>query len=323
LVATLIMMPAIQYLPDDWRFRLLAAGLAGGAAFAVLLAIAPQCATGAFGNMDPIVREYWYSKVSEGLPIWHQSWRTSINLGAGLLCGAISWIILRGSMSRKDRRKLDTIAFFLFYGLLLSIFVIRTISVATAFAIPVTAVLVALLFKRYRRSKVAVRRIGLVVVMLLLLVPGAAVSTLIPAKPETTGTKSNASAVPTDDDCQSALSIRKLSALPTGNIVAPFDMGPMILAQTPHSVLASSHHRNERAMRDHIQIFRSAPEQSYRLMKAHGIDYLAVCPQEAELGFYAKKDSGGLWARIERGDVPSWLTPLSDQGAGIKVWRIR
>jgi hypothetical protein len=320
LVATLIMIPAIQYLPDDWRLRLLVAGLAGGAALAVLLVAAPQCATGAFGNMDPIVREYWYSKVSEGLPIWHQSWRTSINLGAGLLCGVISWIILRGSMSRKDRRKLDTIAFFLFYGLLLSIFVIRTISVATAFAIPVTAVLVALLFKRYRRSKVAVRRIGLVVVMLVLLVPGAAVSSLFPAKLETTGPTSEAQ---TDDDCQSALSIRKLSALPQGTIVAPFDMGPMILAQTPHSVLASSHHRNERAMRDHIQIFRSAPEQSYLLMKAHGIDYLAVCPQEAELGFYAKKDPGGLWARIKQGNSPSWLLPLPDQGEGVKIWRVR
>lgn len=320
LVATLIMIPAIQYLPDDWRLRLLGAGLAGGAALAVLLVAAPQCATGAFGNMDPIVREYWYSKVSEGLPIWHQSWRTSINLGAGLLCGVISWIILRGSMSRKDRRKLDTIAFFLFYGLLLSIFVIRTISVATAFAIPVTALLVALLFKRYRRSKVAVRRIGLVVVMLVLLVPGAAVSSLFPAKPETTGPTATA---PTDDDCQSALSIRKLSALPQGNVVAPFDMGPMILAQTPHSVLASSHHRNEKAMRDHIQIFRSAPEESYRLMKAHGIDYLAVCPQEAELGFYTKKDPGGLWARIKQGNPPSWLLPLPDQGEGVKIWRVR
>ncbi len=323
LLATLIMMPAIQFLPDDWRLRSLAALLAGGGALAVLLVAAPQCATGAFGNMDPIVREYWYSKVSEGLPIWHQSWRTSINLGAGLLCGVISWMVLRGSMSRKDRRKLDTIAFFLFYGLLLSIFVIRTISVATAFAIPVTAVLVALLFKRYRRSKVAVRRIGLVVVMLLLLVPGAAVSSLFPAKPETTGAKSNAGASPTNDDCQSALSIRQLSALPKGNIVAPFDMGPMILAQTPHSVLASSHHRNELAMRDHIQIFRSAPEQSYRLMKAHGMDYLVVCQQEAELAFYAEKDPGGLWARIAKGDVPSWLSPLTDQGEGIKVWRVR
>lgn len=322
LMATLIMTGAIQFLPDDWRLRLVAAGIAGGAALAVLLATAPQCAAGAFGNMDPIVREYWYSKVSEGLPIWHQSWRTSANLGAGLLCGAISWIVLRGIVGREDRRKLDTIAFFLIYGLLLSIFVIRTISVATAFAIPVTAVLVALLFKRYRRSKVATRRIGLVVIMLLLLVPGAAVSSLVRSEPETTAVKSNADAAPTNEDCQSALSVRKLSGLAKGTIIAPFDMGPMILANTAHTVLASSHHRNEQAMRDHIQIFRSAPDQSHRLMKARRIDYLVICPQEAELGFYAQKDPVGLWAQVKKGRIPAWLSPMPDMGDGIQVWRV-
>ncbi len=151
--ATLVMLPAIRFLPDDWRMRLAAVAVAGGGALALIFVAAPQCVGGAFGNLDPVVREYWYSKVSEGLPVWHQSWRTSVNLGAGLLCGAVSWLILRGKLKREDRRKLDAIGFFLFYGLLLSIFVMRTVSVATAYAIPVTAVLIAYLFQRYRQSK--------------------------------------------------------------------------------------------------------------------------------------------------------------------------
>jgi hypothetical protein len=230
--------------------------------------------------------------------------------------------VLRAKLKGEDRRKLDTIGFFLFYGLLLSIVIIRTISVATAFAIPVAAALVALLFEHYRKSQVPVGRITLVAVMLVVLVPGAAVSSLIRAIPDTAeatekkATKSNGA-------CQAALSVRSLSALPKGSFVAPFDMGPMILAQTPHNVLASSHHRNEAGMRDHIEIFRSKPDTAYSLMKARGIDYLAACPKEAELGFYAKKDPEGLWAQISKRNVPDWLEPMPDMGKGIKVWRVR
>jgi hypothetical protein len=322
LLATVVMVPAIRFLPDDWRLRIAAAGLAGAGALAALYLLAPQCAGGAFGSMDPLVREYWYSKINEGLPVWHQSWRTAANLGSGVLCGATSWFVLRAKLKGDDRRKLDTIGFFLFYGLLLSVLIIRTISVATAFAIPVAAALVALIFEKYRKSKVSGRRIALVAIILVVLVPGAAVSSLIRAIPNAGDAKAK-TVTSSNDQCQSALSVRALSALPKGNFVAPFDMGPMILAQTPHSVLASSHHRNERAMHDHIEIFRSAPNAAHRLIKARDIDYLAACPQEAELGFYAKKDPKGLWAQISKGNVPDWLEPMPDVGEGIKVWRIR
>ena len=319
--ATIVMLPAIRLLPDDPRFRLLAAGVAGCGALAAVLLVAPQCASGAFGNMDPLVREYWYSKVNEGLPVWHQPWRVAANLGAGLFCGAVSWLILRNRLKRDERRKLEAIGFFIFFGLVLSVLIIRTISVATAFAIPVTAVLVAQLFKQYRQSKIPLRRIGLVVAMLALLVPGAAVSSLIRMIPDSSE-HTEKQVTSSNELCQSALSVRALSVLPEGTLLAPFDMGPTILAQTPHNVLASSHHRNERAMHDHIQIFRSAPDAAYRLMKKRGINYLTVCAQEAELGFYAKKDPGSLWAQVKKGNVPDWLAPLPAMGEGIKVWRV-
>lgn len=322
IVATLVMLPAIRLLPDDWRLRLGAAVLAGIGALTAIFLLAPQCAGGAFGTMDPLVREYWYVKVTEGLPVWHQPWRVAVNLGAGLFCGAVSWVVLRGRLKRHARQQFDTIGFFVIFGLILSILIIRTISVATAFAIPVTAAFIALLFKQYRQSKVPLRRIGLVGAMLVLLVPGAAVSSLIRAIPDETEQKEKP-VTRANDLCQSAPSVRTLANLPQGTFIAPFDMGPMILAQTPHTVLASSHHRNEQAMHDHIQIFRSVPAAAQRLMQARGIDYLAVCEAEAELGFYAKRDPNGLWAQLKKGNVPAWLEPLPDRGERIRVWRVR
>lgn len=322
LLATAIMLPTIRFCSDDWRLRAGGAALAGIGALAVIMFTAPQCVGGAFGNLDPLVREYWYSNVTEGLPIWHQPWRVVINLGAGLLCGAFSWLVLRNQLKREDRRKLDSMAFLILYGLLLSVLVFRTISVASAYAIPATAVLIASLFKRYRQSKIPLRRIGLVAAMLALLVPGAIISSITRAIPDKADRKEKP-VTTANDLCQSALSVRALSTLPKGTFVAPFDMGPTILVQTPHRVLASSHHRNEQAMHDHIQIFRSEPATAHRLMQARGINYLAICPNEAELGFYAKKDPKGLWAQIKVNSVPDWLLPLPDHGEGIKVWRVR
>jgi hypothetical protein len=321
-LATIVMLSAIRFAPDDRKWRLLTGGMAGISSLAVLFMYAPQCVGGAFGNMDPLVREYWYAKVSEGLPIWHQPWRTAANLSAGLLCGAMCWVALQISSKHEARRKLGAIGFFLFYGLLLSVLVTRTISVATAYAIPVAGVLIASLFQKYRQSKIPVRRVGLVALMLVILVPGAAISSLVRAIPAATN-KNDARAETRNDACESAKSVRALSVLAKGHFIAPFDMGPMILAQTPHMVLASSHHRNEKAMHDHIEIFRSAPEDAHRVMKARSIDYLAACPEEAELGFYAKKDPAGLWAQISKNRVPDWLEPLPDVGKGIKVWRVR
>lgn len=323
LLGTAVILPATRTLPDDWRLRLAAAGIAGAGALALLFVSAPQCASGAFGTMDPLVREYWYANISEGLPVWHQSWDTAISLGAGLIWGAISWPFARRMVRGQNRRGLDTTGFFLFYGLVLSIFVMRTISVATAYAVPVAAVLIALLFKRYRQSKSAPRRVGLVAAMLVLLVPGAAISSLIRLMPEKSEANRKTAGTPSNTACQSAQSVRALAKLPKGTFLAPFDMGPMILAQTPHSVLASSHHRNEQAMHDHIQIFRSEPAAARRLMQARRIDFVALCPRETELEIYAKKDPGGLWAQMARGDVPGWLESLPEMGRGIKVWRVR
>ena len=322
ILATGVMLLSIRFLPDDARLRLAAACVAATGAVIAIYAMAPQCLGGAFQTMDPLVREYWYSKVNEGLPVWRQPWRTALSLGAGLLSGAVSWFALRPTLNRDDRRNLDTIGFFLLYGLVLSVLVIRTISVATAFAIPVTAAYCAMLFEKYRKSKIPVRRVGLVAAILVLIVPGATVSGVLRALPKGSQTIEG-NTVTANDTCQSALSVRALSALPKGDIVAPFDLGPMILAQTRHSVLASSHHRNEKGMHDHIEIFRSAPPSSYRLMKARGVDYLVVCPKEAELGFYAKKDPNGLWAQIASRNTPGWLEPLPDMGDGVKVWRVR
>jgi len=319
-VAAAIMLPAITATPKNWRLRMGAAALAGIAAIGTLLLLAPQCSAGAFGNLDPLVRDFWYAHVNEGLPVWHQKARIAISLLAAPICGLVAiFFVIREAMG-KQRSEIRVAAFFAIYAALLSVLVFRTVSVASAFAIPLVALLIVSLFHRYRRSRLPVRRVGLVAAMLALLVPGAVASQIfglaIP-KAQTRQSELNSR------ECQSVASVSALASLPKARILAPFDMGPTILLTTEHEVLASSHHRNERAMHDHIAIFLSPPEKSRGIIAKNGITHLAICADEAEMGNYKRKNAGGLWAQLDKGKTLGWLEPMESAGENIKLWRVK
>ena len=322
LFAAAVMLPALRLLRPNPIIRGAVAAVAGGGALAIILAMAPQCTGGAFADLDPLVREYWYSKVNEGMPVWYQPWRSAIVLLAGPVCGAIAWVILARKSNRDDWPALATAGFFLFYALLLTVLVIRTVSVAAAYAIPITAALIAAVFFEYRRAKEPVKRVGLVAAMLALLIPGAIVASILSATKSPAEAK-NERGETSNAQCQSVESVAALKTIRDARFVAPFDMGPTILLATPNKVLASSHHRNWRAMHDHIEIFRSPSETALPILKKHGITHIAICPSEAEMAYYAKKDPNGLWAQLKKGNTPAWLERLPDMGEGINVWRLR
>lgn len=323
-LAAAIMIPAIIVRPDLRRIRILAAGVAGAAALAALLWIAPQCAGGAFGGLDPLVREYWYIHVREGLPLWDQDPTAVLALLSGPLCGLAALAAVQrraGGLASKDMR---LAGFFLVYSVLLSLLVFRTVAVASAFAIPLTAIWINQLFQQYRRAPGAAGRIGAIALILFLLVPGALASQLAGTATQMFSHRDPAIAArkAANAACQSASSVAALNSLARARLLAPIDMGPVILLTTKHSVLASSHHRNRQGMHDHIEIFRSAPDAAHALLQKRGIRYLVACTDEPELQFYADKDPVGLWARIASGNPPPWLVPMPDRGMGLKIWRV-
>ena len=320
-----ILLPAIIIRPEHRRWRILATLVAGAAIVGCLLVSAPICARGAFAGLDPLVREYWYVHVSEGLPIWRQDMEAAVTLIAAPLVGIAALVALRRNfVGNGTDGRFATIGYFTMYAVILSFAVFRTVSVAAAFAVIPVSVWIAQLIARWRVCEVPVRRIGLVVAILLLAIPGGVVGPI--ARKISAATQDSTQASGEGEQsakCESVASVRMLSLLPDSNIIAPFDMGPAILMATRHRVLASSHHRNEPGMRDQIQIFRSNPDISRAMMLKRGIRYIAVCPDEAELGLYAKKDPKGLWAALSNAKVPDWLVSEGVFGDGIMVWRVK
>jgi hypothetical protein len=321
-VAAAIILPAARWLPDNSVLRLALVTLAGFAAGMMLLLAAPVCGKGAFATLDPLVRDYWYVRVSEGMPVWHQKWTIAASLLGVPLAGVAAWFALSNREGAPQRSALAITTVLLVYTLLLALVVFRAISVATLIAVPLVSAWIAILFSRYRSEANALRRIATIALMILLLMPGIFIAQAATLFSPSTVAAEKAAERESAERCESIESVAALGALKNANIVAPFDIGPAILLTTPHRVLASSHHRNSQGMRDHIDIFRLPPAQSYPIVKRRQITHIISCSDEMEMKGYVKRNPEGLWAQLAKRNAPEWLVPMPDMGEGLKVWKV-
>lgn len=322
----IVILPAIKFAPASWMLRLVALGVAGIAALGSIYASAPQCVGSAFGQLDPLVRDYWLVNVREGMPIWTQPWKEIVTLfGGSIIVGLGSLAYIYGRrLDVVDREKLFLLTYALLWAFVVSLLVQRAAAVAAAYALPLVGWAVHNAFLRARAITRPITRILATVAVVFLILPGPLVLGMVNA---VGGNHAQADAEKTITSdvgpaCDSSESLAGLNALPQTNIVAPFDFGPEILVQTPHSILASSHHRNDAAMADQIRIFTSAPETARNILEARGITYIITCPDEPELKIYAKKHPDGLSAMLDKNDQPDWLKPVILPDSSLSLWRV-
>jgi hypothetical protein len=115
-----------------------------------------------------------------------------------------------------------------------------------------------------------------------------------------------------------------LRALPNGEIHAPLDIGPQLLYETQHSVVATGHHRGQNAMRTVIETFTGSPESARATLAARGTRYIAMCPDLIEPARYKAAAPDGFMAGLAAGRTPDWLEPVQVRRDGsLEVWRIR
>lgn len=334
-----VILPAIRFAPGSWMIRLIALGLAGFAALTVLYTAAPQCVGSAFGEMDPLVRDYWLVNVGEGMPVWRQSWDKNVSLFGGSIIiglGALAYMRWRrfdaacSDMVGPDtsdphainREKLFILAYALIWAFIVSLLVQRAAAVAAVYAVPLTGWAVEHAFRGARKIEYPLRRILATAATVFLILPGPLALGIyngISDRGDSSEERMLADGTPA---CDSPNSLARLNALPLANIIAPFDFGPQILVQTRHVVLATSHHRNDRAMADQIRIFTSHPEMARSILKTRNIRYIVLCPNEAELQLYARKHPDGFWARLSQSQRFDWLQPVHLRDSGLLIWRV-
>ncbi|MEP3225540.1 MAG: hypothetical protein ABJO01_06160 [Parasphingorhabdus sp.] len=326
LAGAILLLPAIKFAPQSWLVRLTALGFAGLAALGIFYTSAPQCAGSAFGELDPLVHDYWLINVREGMPIWTQPAKEIISLFGGSIIVGLGCLVYLYAKQRDaaDKQNLFLLAYALIWAFAVSLLVQRAAAVAAVYALPLMGWAVHHGFRKARQIKRPVSRILATVGVVFLILPGPlalgiANAVTGSAEKETAPQSKTFGAAPA---CDSHESLMRLNALPPSHIIAPLDFGPEILVQTAHNILATSHHRNDAAMADHIRIFTMPPPAARDILAARNIRYIAICPEEPELKLYAHKHPDGLWAQLAADKPVAWLQPVHLRDSGLKLWRI-
>ena len=92
-------------------------------------------------------------------------------------------------------------------------------------------------------------------------------------------------------ECARTTNIARLADLPPGLIAANIDLGPHIVAMTPHRVVAAPYHRLDKGILADHAILHGTPEEAERTARSLGVNYIALCG--ATNGAGAKPASGG------------------------------
>ena len=127
-------------------------------------------------------------------------------------------------------------------------------------------------------------------------------------------------------ECARTSNIARLADLPPGLVAANIDLGPHIVAMTPHRVVAAPYHRLDKGILAGQAILYGTPEEAERTARSLGVGYIVLCG--AENGDSAKPASGGkypnsLRSRLMRGEPIGFLrevAPAPDKQ--IRVWRV-
>ncbi|MBX7536707.1 hypothetical protein K3175_13655 [Qipengyuania sp. GH1] len=322
-VATVGTMLIGQAHRQGWIALVALFAVVGAAAAASYAIISPDCLATPFARLDPMVDRYWYRLILEGQPLWKQAASLAvpaiIQLAAALGATVALW---RGAKGPERGWWFDHLLILL-AAIALSVMVTRSLAFAAIIAAIPLGWLVSRLLDTIREEGATGKRIGALAMLVLLLAPSSLFSAAEQLAPAAADERSKAAAINAEDKCDIYGSADRIAGLPRGTIFAPMDIGPALLLNTGHGVVATSHHRAADAMGDVIRGFLAGPPQARTYVTKHGANYVVLCAGVAESRLYARAAPDGLAARLLGGEVPAWLAPVDHDGpAELRVYRV-
>lgn len=328
MVAAAVALPILYRIvgTGSWIRRALIPAVAGGIGAAVYLNVGGVCRGGPFEALDPIVYKYWYLNVAEGRPVWEQ---TPLMMGIVIVPPLVGMI---GTLISMQRAQADRCFAWLTMLLLsggayaVSLMVMRALSVSYLMALPGIATLIVLLLPKAQSLRTAPGRIIATVALCGITPLGLAAILALLVGDADAPTQNVASVAPANKPalgCTSKSQLAGLAALPRGTIMAPLDLGPNLLAFTPHNVVATSHHRNNVGIRDVLLTFMGRPSLAARIVTRHKARYLVYCEVGDEIDNYVERAPHGFMADLKAGRIPNWLQPVPMRpGETILVYRV-
>ncbi len=305
-------------------------GLASAGAIGAIAITSPVCFAGPFASLDPIVRDYWYINVLEGRPAWEQTPDVMVYVWGPILLGClgIGWAWYRAILDKDwdAAHSWETLAVLLVGASLAALLVLRGGGVAQLFALPGAAWLILKLWTAGRNLDSPLRRIFSTLAIAIITPPIFVPILASAVEPATTVTDTAQATL--NRLCKAHTSVKPLSAVTAGNnqvvIFAPIDLGAQVIEATPHTVVATPHHRNYAAIKTVISGFMATPDGAQTIVHRSGANILILCPDANEIDIYEMHAPDSLAAHLNRGHIPDWLEPIPLSGpTPIMAYRVK
>jgi len=112
---------------------------------------------------------------------------------------------------------------------------------------------------------------------------------------------------------------RPVATLPPGLIFGPLELGPSLLALTPHSVIGAGYHRADKSIVFEEAVMRGEVDAARERLRERGVAYVMTC---ADFPAYPNLDS--FYNALLSDTAGAWLerVPLPDDNV-LRIWRVR
>ncbi|MBI1179425.1 MAG: hypothetical protein GC201_02640 [Alphaproteobacteria bacterium] len=287
--------------------RGVAAVALAGLATAALLLVFPQCAGGPYGALPPELAQSWLTGIGEAQSAFHLAANDLTSFLMYYVLPAVAVVTVAVSLVRRpDEAHWWPLAVFLAVTTGVAMLQIRGATVANAIAVVGAVPAYHALYSSVRRRVRTLSRVAAAVAVMVL-------SPLTPVTVARTLKQTPQDRARTVVDCGLPESLRNLNALPAGTIMAPSNMGPMIMARTHHSVLGAPYHRDVDGLTATLHFFAApSDEAAHQVLRREHVDYVVYCVGEGPYSLPDLNDPHALATRLEEGHVPRWLSPVPD-----------
>lgn len=303
--------------------RLGVLAMVGVTTLGVYLGLDRNCLKGPFADVDPAIKPIWLDHVREIIPLSRllkQKPDEAFDVIAPMLLGTIAWLWLGRRVELRRSWAYWLVGVCFFAAVVTAVNAIRMGSFSGWFATPLIAGAAVDLSRRYLDNALLATAAAAI-----FLSPGTDARGASFVHDHVKPKSKNASAKGGGDRCFSRASYGVLTnARPVGLAVGDVDLGPFVLAHTPHQALAAPYHRMSWGILAARSVL-AAPAEGLAEQRARALNvgYVLECKAHAR---NADRDNLGrdtLQKRLDTGRAPAWLEPLSPPNASVQVYRVR
>lgn len=309
-------LSAAQRFAVRFATRLAFLSAAVGAGAAIFAVLEPACLAGPFGQVDPALKSIWLDHVLETKSLlWFVSQEPAFALAqfAFLFVGAGAQVALwlRG---RDAATTLAMAIVLLAVGL--GCWQMKLVAYASWLAVLPLARRCAGLSGTARISSALVRIAAIVLASQATLEAGVSLAGGLLAASSRPG----AATADPRRACFFASSLRTLAAQRPELVAADLDLGPYIVALTPHWVVAAPYHRLNQGILANHAILEAPPARAEPTMRALGVDYVALCNGPIDPG---RRPVVSLREALLGNEPVDFLKELggSPEAAAVRLWR--